>query len=136
MVYSSRKDDYHFIRWAQEVKRRDHWTCQICGRRGVELNSHHIKSWSDNPEDRYDLENGICLCRTCHDTFHNIQGKGGNTAEQLEEFNLVCEALIRTASFDYKVERSTKDAIRLLDGYQIATRLLEDLEQDGYGRII
>jgi hypothetical protein len=96
-----------------------------------------LRSYSDNPEDRYNIENGTTLCVFHHEDFHAKYGKGGNTEEQFDEYSLICEALVRAASHNYKVERYTKDAIRLLDGYQIATKLLEDLDQDGYyGRFL
>lgn len=30
------------------------------------LQVHHIRPWSKNPLLRYDIKNGITLCRTCH----------------------------------------------------------------------
>ena len=139
MAISDRKDDYHFIRWAQEVKRRDHWTCQVCGRRGVELNSHHLLSWIDNIEDRYDVENGVTLCAgvvkggiSCHELFHQIYGKGNNTPTQFEEFKQIYETMILIANNECMKERVTKDAMRFLDGYMIAEKVLMELG-DGYG---
>jgi len=93
--FSDRKDDYLFIRWAHEVKKRDHYTCVICGARGVELNSHHLNSWADFPEERYELENGVTLCKYHHDDFHYINGKGKNTASQFEEYKKICESILK-----------------------------------------
>jgi 5-methylcytosine-specific restriction endonuclease McrA len=54
--------------WRTAVYARDDWTCRQCGARsnGVYLNAHHIKQWSLHPELRYDVSNGITLCRPCH----------------------------------------------------------------------
>lgn len=52
--------------WRTKVFKRDKWICQTCGIRGVYLEPHHIKGWSKHPELRYEVENGVTLCRECH----------------------------------------------------------------------
>lgn len=47
------------------------YTCQICKTRGIILNAHHIKSWKDYPEERFNLDNLQCLCEDCHNKIHN-----------------------------------------------------------------
>ena len=63
-----------FDRWAKQIKKRDNYTCQICHEKGGKLNSHHIKSWKDYPDNRFDLDNGITLCVACHNWTHSIKG--------------------------------------------------------------
>lgn len=55
--------------WRTAVFKRDNYTCQAegCGVRGGYNEAHHIKSWADYPEVRYDIANGITLCKKCHD---------------------------------------------------------------------
>jgi 5-methylcytosine-specific restriction endonuclease McrA len=79
------KDKKH-IKWAKEVKDRDNYTCQICNKYNVYLHSHHLNSYDLFKDQRYLLENGITLCKKCHDMFHSIAGKGKNTKFQFEEF--------------------------------------------------
>jgi predicted restriction endonuclease len=118
MTYFNRIDDFNFIRWAAAVKQRDHHTCQICGERGVELNSHHLNSWDVHEEDRYSIDNGLTLCKYHHDDFHRIYHRGNNTREQFEEYQSICEALIDAATLNCKVEKATAHLIGLLeDGY-------------------
>lgn len=56
--------------WRNAVFERDNFTCQQCGKRGVFLNAHHIKSFKNFPELRTELSNGITLCVHCHYEMH------------------------------------------------------------------
>lgn len=53
-------------KWVNAVLSRDKATCQKCGAQGIELHAHHIKSFKDHPELRFDLDNGMTLCFRCH----------------------------------------------------------------------
>ena len=53
-------------KWAREVISRDLATCQRCGATGVELHAHHIRSFHEHPELRWDISNGETLCFRCH----------------------------------------------------------------------
>lgn len=57
-------------RWRQIVFRRDRWTCQSCGVKTKDLHAHHIKEFSSHPELRFDENNGITMCRSCHIELH------------------------------------------------------------------
>jgi len=72
--------------WKKNVKIRDDFTCQCCFERGVELHSHHILNYADNKEVRYDIDNGVTVCKPCHIEFHVLYGKRNNTKEQFIEF--------------------------------------------------
>jgi hypothetical protein len=125
-----RKDDYGYIKWADHVRRRDHFTCVVCGRKGVVVNAHHLNAWASFPNERYDVSNGVCLCQTCHESFHSIYGKGKNTVAQFKEFESIMGELIKLekkqAVSDFTVKRMLQNAekdkvvqeiINHLDGY-------------------
>jgi len=79
-----------YIKWRDEIYKRDSYTCCFCGTVGTTLNADHIKPFSsiireNNIENKeqarncdalWDMENGRTLCISCHrktDTY------GGNS---------------------------------------------------------
>lgn len=59
-------EEYYF--WRKSVYLRDNYTCQHCGSK-KELQAHHIIPWKNTKNRkwlRYDIDNGITLCRSCH----------------------------------------------------------------------
>jgi hypothetical protein len=62
-----------YIKWRQSVFERDNFTCQYCGKRkGQRLAAHHIQSFIDCPEDRFNVDNGVTFCNGCHVHLHNM----------------------------------------------------------------
>jgi len=55
-----------YRKWRMKVFERDNYTCQFCGERGCYLEAHHVKGWAKFPKLRYDVENGVTLCKECH----------------------------------------------------------------------
>ena len=72
--------------WREAVFARDNWTCQKCKVRGYKLHPHHVQNFSQYPELRFAVDNGITFCANCHRIFHKIYGRRKNTEEQVLDF--------------------------------------------------
>mgnify|MGYP001202508258 CR=1 FL=1 len=81
---------WRYRNWRTGVYERDNFHCQKCHKRGERrfghLHAHHVESWNNHAELRYEVSNGITLCAVCHALFHKKYGKGNNTSSQLSEF--------------------------------------------------
>jgi 5-methylcytosine-specific restriction endonuclease McrA len=85
-------------KWAKKVKIRDGHRCQICGKKSKWNHAHHIDGYDWFAAGRYILSNGVTLCsgmgkygrrKGCHNEFHDMFGRGGNTREQYERFKRI-----------------------------------------------
>lgn len=56
--------------WRTKVIERDLFKCQKCSST-ERIQAHHIKSWNNFSEIRFDITNGITLCNSCHAKLHN-----------------------------------------------------------------
>lgn len=58
-------DTFEYRQWRRFVFARDDYTCQICEAKGRRIHANHIKKWSDYPELRLIMDNGITVCERC-----------------------------------------------------------------------
>ncbi len=72
--------------WRKTIFARDHFTCQILGHKGCNLNVHHLFSYHKYKDRRFDIHNGITIRRDVHLLFHMIYGQKNNTPDQFFEF--------------------------------------------------
>lgn len=47
---------------------------------------HHLNSRNKFPEQTFDEDNVVIICKDCHKKIHDKYGYGDNTKEQFEEF--------------------------------------------------
>lgn len=64
------RNSVEFKEWSAAVLKRDKYTCQYCGEVGGKLHAHHVLSFAQYPTLRYYIENGITLCKACHNKHH------------------------------------------------------------------
>jgi 5-methylcytosine-specific restriction endonuclease McrA len=71
-------DDPVYKKWRKEIYKRDNFKCQMPQAKGVcgckyRIQAHHIKKWSAASILRYDVDNGITLCRECHEKVSGLE---------------------------------------------------------------
>ena len=79
--------DRRYRVWRASVIRRDK-KCVICG--GMGRQAHHIKNGQHHPDSRFDVDNGVTLCRACHTQFHcNFKNSFREKATEKDWFNFL-----------------------------------------------
>ena len=67
LAKSEGRKSYKAKQWALKVKEKDNWKCVKCNCSEKELlHAHHIVPWYQDASLRFDLDNGMTLCRSCH----------------------------------------------------------------------
>ena len=64
---SDRQAGSAYTLWRKEVYKRDNYTCKISNEDcSNKIEAHHILTWKNHPELRYEVNNGITLCTKHH----------------------------------------------------------------------
>lgn len=72
------RNSSEYKEWRIKVYQKDNYQCQMCGNKD-ELNAHHIYAFKYYPELRFDINNGLTLCKKCHNKLHSEQGQFDTT---------------------------------------------------------
>lgn len=76
------KENRDFVK---RVMARDNYACKVCGSK-EKIVVHHLNGYNWCVTERTDDNNGVTLCEECHNRYHSVYGKGGNTKEEFEEW--------------------------------------------------
>ena len=76
---------FEYATWRLQVFTRDNFTCQHC-QKSNKLNAHHIQNFTGNENLQLEVDNGVTLCKKCHNLFHSLFGNKNNNLGQLEWF--------------------------------------------------
>lgn len=79
-----------YRRWRREVLEKFSFTCAKCNKVGGRLTAHHINSFADHIEQRFDVDNGVALCWSCHWDFHRKWGHKTCNRAQYEKWITTC----------------------------------------------
>lgn len=66
-LYPISRNDNRVKLWSKKILEIGY--CEKC-RSDKNLEAHHIIEWSEYPQGRIDLKNGMCLCLSCHTEEH------------------------------------------------------------------
>lgn len=80
------RDTEEYRIWRLEVFFRDNFTCKKYNTKDKTIQAHHIENFSEYPELRFKISNGITLSKKAHIEFHKKYGYKNNTLEQLIKF--------------------------------------------------
>ena len=81
---------------------RKHGRCIVCNTL-QDREAHHLDSYNYHPEKRYDVDNGVCLCRKCHTVYHcdyNRSFRVKTTRKNFEEFLKVVNYIRSLSNID------------------------------------
>lgn len=73
-IYKRIRATRQYKDWRTAVFQRDDYTCQMCSKRGGELQADHELPFALFPDLRFEVLNGRTLCKACHlktDTYGN-----------------------------------------------------------------
>lgn len=79
------RDTIENINWRKSVYQRDDYKCTICGESHT-LEAHHLNSYTNFKDMRFDINNGVTLCKNHHKDYHLKFGYKDSTIEKFNEY--------------------------------------------------
>ena len=64
---------YAYSTWRKKVVLKFDGRCAICGAK-TELEAHHVRGYTEFPDEQYVVDNGVVLCHNCHLGVHRSAG--------------------------------------------------------------
>ena len=81
----NKRDTLENINWRKSVYERDNYKCTICGK-SHKLEAHHLNSYTNFKEERFNIENGITLCKYHHKDYHLKYGYMNTTKDKFDNY--------------------------------------------------
>ena len=101
--------------WSKKVFEKYNYECDILHIRNgigftIKFNAHHLNGYHWDKENRFNVDNGVCLCEPIHKLFHHVYGNKNNTKEQYCEFK---NDILNGKYDDYEIYNKTIRYYRL-----------------------
>ena len=81
-----KRNKHQLIVFKNTIKEKYYYTCRVCGASEPEMDTHHLKSFSQHPKYRAMTSNGVLLCKSCHKAFHDEMGYTNTTPKDFMLF--------------------------------------------------
>lgn len=83
-IYHDKRGDTLYRQWHKQVFKRDNWKCRMINENCKgKIEAHHILSWRDFIDERYNVNNGITLCEFHHPLKYSEEIRLAPTFQQL-----------------------------------------------------
>ena len=69
VYYNAQRRNLYANNFRNKILQRDNYKCKKCNKK-EQLHIHHIKSWAEYPNERFNEKNCITLCIECHAEIH------------------------------------------------------------------
>lgn len=97
---------------------RDNFKCCVCND-DLNIVVHHLESWSNNYELRFEVDNGVTLCDKHHNAFHKHYGNRNNTKQQYQEWII-------------DISRVSENVISFREWLKLNSDIYPDLANDAF----
>lgn len=81
----AREKNAGYVKFKEKVLARDDYICVCCGH-DDNLVVHHLDGAANNPDKAVDVDNGVTLCKYCHQKYHHIYGTRNTKSDDFNEF--------------------------------------------------
>ena len=110
------------IKWKSYIKVRDNFTCQKCSSR-CKIQAHHILPWQNYLNHRFNIHNGISLCKDCHMEYHGLF-KFKETPENFSQWSgILLEDIMKRFNLPILDSRSTFELQNLFINYHLQNEI-------------
>lgn len=83
------RQSLEYKNWRAKIYEKYNKCCDNCGDDKNPC-AHHLDSFKDFPDRRFDVQNGVCLCEDCHLIFHILYGKESARKDHYYSFKERC----------------------------------------------
>jgi len=84
--YRLARNSEEYIVWRKEIYAKFNYKCFICDEKKSQMDAHHLDNFAQFPEKRYEVNNGVLLCKEHHNDFHKKFKARNNVRQQFYNY--------------------------------------------------